>query len=84
MPIYLVRHVAERSEELSCLVQLEDECAALYFNIVHGRRISRRFTTQKLGERCEDYVLIAQDIKADGSMNERIITLFDLAGTLPE
>jgi len=56
----------------------------MYFNIVHGRRISRRFTTQKLGERCEDYVLIAQDIKADGSMNERIITLFDLAGTLPE
>jgi hypothetical protein len=82
MPTYLVRHVAERSEELSCLVQLEDECAAMYFNIVHGRKTRRRFTTQKVGERCEDYVLIAQDVKADGSMNERKITLFDLAGTL--
>jgi hypothetical protein len=83
MPTYLVRNVAGRSEELSCLVQLEDECAAMYFNIVHGRRVRRRFTTQKLGERCEDYVLIAQDVKADGSTNERTIALFDLAGPPP-
>lgn len=83
MPIYLVRHIAERSEDLACLVQLEDECAAMYFNIVHGKGIRRRFTTQKIGERCEDYVLIAQDVKADGSANERTIALFDLAGPLP-
>jgi hypothetical protein len=43
---------------------------------------SQTLHSQKLGKRCEDYVLIAQDVKADGSMNERKITLFDLAGTL--
>lgn len=78
MPLYVVRHLAEEFEELPCLLQLEDECAAMYFNIVHGAKAGRRFTTQELGERCADYLLVAQEVKALGSIEEREIALFDL------
>jgi len=36
MPLYVVRHLGGKFEELSCFRQFEDEGAALYFNIVHG------------------------------------------------
>jgi hypothetical protein len=79
LPTYLVRHLAGNFEELSCHVQLEDESAALYFNIIHGSRLRRKFTTEESGKRCEDYVLIAREIKADGSMKDREVTLFELS-----
>ena len=64
-------------EELSCFQQLEDESAAMVFNIVHGARVRRRFTTQGSGERCGDYVLIAQETGPGGLIEEREIALFD-------
>jgi hypothetical protein len=79
MPEYLVRHLAGRSEELSCLIQLEDESAAMYFNIIHGSRLRRRFTTEGAGNACADYLLIARDLRSDGSTRERAIALFDLS-----
>jgi hypothetical protein len=78
LPTYLVRHLAGNFEELSCFVQLEDECAAMYFNIVHGSKLRRKFTTENFGKRCEDYVLIAREIRSDGSMEDRAVALFDL------
>jgi hypothetical protein len=78
MPTYLVRHLAGSFEELSCFIQLEDESGAMYFNVVHGPKLHRRFTTETSGEPCEDYVLIAREIGADGSTKEREIALFDL------
>jgi hypothetical protein len=77
IPHYVVRRLAGNSEELSCFRQLEDESAALYFNIVHGVRLRRRFTTESLGERCTDYVLVARQSGTDGSIEERQIALFD-------
>jgi hypothetical protein len=77
IPHYIVRHLAEGCEELPCFRQLEDESAAMYFNIVHGAKVRRRFTTQKSGERCTDYVLVAQQAAAGGRINEREITLFE-------
>jgi len=77
IPHYIVRHLAGEFEELSCFLQLEDEGAALYFNIVHGAKARRRFTTQKSGEQCADYVLIAREIGIGGSIEERKIALFD-------
>ena len=77
IPHYIVRHLAGEFEELSCFRQLEDESAAMYFNIVHGRKVRRRFTTRKSGEQCADYVLVAQEAGAGGLINEREITLFD-------
>jgi hypothetical protein len=78
LPTYLVRHLAGNFEELSCFVQLVDESAAMYFNIVHGSKLRRKFTTENSGKRCEDYVLIAREIRTDGSMEDRAVTLFDL------
>ncbi len=78
MPHYVVRHLAGQLEELSCLIQLEDESAAMYFNIIHGANVRRHFTTKKFGKRCEDYLLVARDIRAFGEMEEREITLFDV------
>jgi hypothetical protein len=49
----------------------------MYFNIVHGAKVRRRFTTQKSGERCTDYVLVAQEAEPGGRINEREITLFE-------
>ena len=77
IPFYIVRHLAGEFEELSCFRQLEDESAALYFNIVHGAKVRRRFTTQKSGERCADYVLVARATGIGGSIEEREIALFD-------
>jgi hypothetical protein len=77
IPQYIVRHLAGGCEELPCFRQLEDESAAMYFNIVHGAKVRRRFTTQKSGERCTDYVLVAQEAEAGGRINEREITLFE-------
>jgi hypothetical protein len=54
MPFYVVRCLTGEFEELSCFRQLEDEGAALYFNIVHGAKIRRRFTTENSGEQCTD------------------------------
>jgi hypothetical protein len=78
MPHYVVRHLAGQGEELSCLIQLEDESAAMYFNIVHGVNVRRRFTTENSGKRCADYLLVARDIRAFGAIEEREITLFDV------
>jgi hypothetical protein len=77
IPFYIVRHLAGKLEELSCFRQLEDESAAMYFNIVHGAKVRRRFTTQESGERCPDYVLIARAPGTDGFIEERKITLFN-------
>ncbi len=77
IPFYSVRHLAGEFEELSCFRQLEDESAALYFNIVHGTRVRRRFTTRKSGEQCTDYVLVAREAATDGLIKEREIALFD-------
>ena len=60
IPHYTIRHLAGAHEELSCFRQLEDESAALYFNIVHGAKVRRRFTTTRSGVPCTDYVLIAR------------------------
>lgn len=79
MPHYLVRHVAGQLEELACLVQLEDEYAAMYFNIVHGTKLSRRFTTAKSNRLCEDYLLVARDIKPQGLTEEREIALYEMS-----
>jgi hypothetical protein len=78
LPTYLVRHLAGSLEELSCFVQLEDESAAMYFNIVHGSKLRRKFTTEDSGKRCEDYVLIAREITTEGSIEDRAVALFDL------
>jgi hypothetical protein len=78
LPTYLVRHLAGNFEELSCFVQLEDESAAMYFNIIHGTKLRRKFTTETSGKRCKDYVLIAREIRTDGSMEDRAVALFDL------
>ena len=77
IPQYTVRHLAGEREELSCFRQLEDESAAIYFNIVHGKKVRRRFTTQRSGERCADYVLIARETGTGGFIEEREIALFD-------
>jgi hypothetical protein len=76
---YLVRHLAGGSEELPCFVQWEDESAAMYFNIVHGSKFRRRFTTEGAGNACDDYLLIARELRRDGSTRERQIALFDLS-----
>ena len=77
IPFYIVRHLAGEFEELCCFRQLEDESAALYFNIVHGAKVRRRFTTQRYGEQCADYVLISRATGAGGLTEEREIALFD-------
>ncbi len=77
IPHYIVRHLAGPFEELSCFQQLEDESAAMVFNIVHGARVRRRFTTQESGERCADYVLVAREPGPGGFIEEREIALFD-------
>ncbi|MBN8988356.1 MAG: hypothetical protein J0H42_08920 [Rhizobiales bacterium] len=76
IPHYTIRHLAGAHEELSCFGQLEDESAALYFNIVHGAKFRRRFTTAKSGAPCPDYVLIARE-DSGGTVRERAIELFD-------
>ena len=78
MPYYLVRHVAGQFEELPCLVQLEDECAAMYFNIIHGPKLRRRFTTAESDKPCEDYLLVARDILPQGLAEDREIALFEV------
>lgn len=77
IPHYTIRHLAGAREELSCFRQLEDESAALYFNIVHGAKVRRRFTTAKSGAPCTDYVLIAHEGGSGGAVRERAIALFD-------
>ncbi|MDT7732774.1 MAG: hypothetical protein QOK45_3056 [Mycobacterium sp.] len=77
IPHYTIRHLPGAREELSCFQQLEDESAALYFNIVHGAKVRRRFTTQKSGQQSTDYVLVARATRSDGFIEEREITLFD-------
>jgi hypothetical protein len=78
MPLYAVRHLAGSLEEMPCLLQLEDECAAMYFNIVHGARLRRRFTTSRTGRPCRDYLLVARDVDPRGLSAEREIALFEL------
>ncbi len=77
IPHYIVRRLAGQFEELPCFQQLEDESAALYFNVVHGAKVRRRFTTEKSGRPCADYVLIAKEPGAGGGVTERAIALFD-------
>ena len=77
IPHYTIRHLAGAHEELSCFRQLEDESAALYFNIVHGAKVRRRFTTTRSGVPCTDYVLIAREDGSGGTVRERAIALFD-------
>ena len=50
----------------------------MYFNVIHGARHRRRFTTTGQGKPCEDYLLIARDIKPQGHTEEREIALFEL------
>ncbi len=85
---YKIRPLGGPSEELSCLQQLEDECAAMYFDIVYGAKLRRRFTTERTGKPCKDYVLVAQESRGgsrDGSgdvaglLREREIPLFEIA-----
>jgi hypothetical protein len=78
MPHYVVRHLAGQCEELSCLIQLEDESAVMYFNIVHGAKVRRRFTTENSGKLSEDYLLVARDSVAFEVTEEREIILFDV------
>jgi hypothetical protein len=78
MPLYVVRHLGEEREELPCFLQLEDEGAAMYFNIVHGRKVRRRFTTERVGDKCTDYVLVAREPGTGGFVREREISLFNL------
>jgi hypothetical protein len=78
MPLYVVRHIGEEREELPCFLQLEDEGAAMYFNIVHGRKVRRRFTTERVGDKCTDYVLVARESGTGGDVREREISLFNL------
>ncbi len=79
MPLYVVRHLNAQSEELPCLLQLEDEYAAMYFNIVHGRRLGRRFTTEKCGDASADYRLVATEFDERGfAAAEREIELYEL------
>jgi len=42
-----VRHLVGELEEHPCLQQMEDECAAMYFNVIYGARLRRRFTTER-------------------------------------
>jgi len=77
MPLYVVRHLGGEFEELSCFQQLEDEGAALYFNIVHGAKVRGRFTTEGAGDKCTDYVLVAREAGTGGFIEEREIALFD-------
>jgi hypothetical protein len=77
IPFYIVLHLAGELEELSCFRQLEDESAAMYFNIVHGAKVRKQFTTQESGEQCPDYVLIARAPGTDGFIEERKIVLFN-------
>jgi hypothetical protein len=77
MPDYVVRSLNGTPEELPCLIQIEDECAAIYFNIIHGPRLRRRFTTAGYGEPCSDYRLVARHYDADGSAAEREIELYE-------
>jgi hypothetical protein len=77
MPHYVVRHLGGEFEELSCFQQLEDEGAAMYFNIIHGAKVRRRFTTERVGDRCTDYVLVAKEAGTGGFVEEREISLFD-------
>jgi hypothetical protein len=80
LPSYKVRRLAGGCEEFCCLQQLEDESAAMYFNVVHGAKVRRRFTTEPIGEHCRDYVLIAQvDGAGTDPLEEREIVLFDIA-----
>ena len=78
MPLYVVRRVGGEREELPCFLQLEDEGAAMYFNIVHGRKVRRRFTTERVGDKCTDYVLVARESGTGGFVREREISLFNL------
>jgi hypothetical protein len=79
MPFYKVCRLAGDFEELPCLQQLEDECAAMYFNVIYGAKVRRQFTTEQIGKKCEDYVLVAQDHEtATGHPEEREIPLFDI------
>jgi len=73
IPFYIVRYLAGEFEELCCFRQLEDESAALYFNIVHGAKVRR----QKSGEQCADSVLVARAAGTGGLIEEREIALFD-------
>ena len=52
----------------------------MYFNVVHGAKVRRRFTTEPIGEQCRDYVLVARIDGADSDpLEEREISLFDIA-----
>jgi hypothetical protein len=79
MPDYAVRHRGGRLEEWPCLIQIEDECAAMYFNIIHGAKLRRRFTPEKTSKPCEDFTLVAREGRPFGVTEEREITLFELA-----
>jgi hypothetical protein len=59
---------------------LEDECAAMYFNVIYGAKVRRRFTTEKIGTKCADYVLVAREEGAAAALvEESEIPLFDLS-----
>jgi hypothetical protein len=78
MPDYAVCHRAQRLEEWPCLIQIEDEGAAMYFNIIHGAKLRRRFTTEETGKPSEDFMLVARECRHFGVTEEREIALFEL------
>jgi len=52
----------------------------MYFNVVHGAKVRRRFTTEPIGEHCRDYVLVARvDGAGTGALEERHVLLSDIA-----
>jgi len=67
MPLYIARHLTGPFGEPPCgLVQLEDAYAAMYFNIIHGAGLGRRFTTEKLGKASADYLPVATKLDERG------------------
>jgi hypothetical protein len=77
MPFYVVRRLGGEFEELPCFQQLEDEGAAMHFNIIHGAKVRGRFTTERVGDKCTDYVLVAKEAGTGGFIEEREISLFN-------
>jgi len=60
-PFYIVRHLAGEFEELPCFRQLEDESAAMYFNIIHGAKLRRAIHHPGIGRSsARNYVLVAR------------------------
>jgi len=56
---------------------MEDDGAAMYFNIVTGAKARRRFTTESVGDKMQDYVLVAKEAGTGELIEEREIAIID-------